>query len=182
MAGSRVVNAEPSSPPAALAIRPMVGDDLERVLEIEQTIYPQPWSLPIFIDELAQPGRVYAVALVDGALVGYGGVMLVVDDAHITTLAVDPSARRHRIGTRLMLHLVERALDMGARHLTLEVRMSNRSAQRLYSRFGMAPVGVRKAYYVDEDALIMWATDIDADDYVVRLDEIRRRLEAPENE
>ena len=180
MAGSRLVSTEAVVPAAALTIRPIVADDLDAVLEMERAIYPQPWSLPIFVDELRQPGRVYAVALVDGALVGYGGVMLVVDDAHVTTLAVDPAARRHRIGTRLMLHLVERVLEMGAQHLTLEVRMSNRGAQRLYSRFGMAPVGVRKAYYVDEDALIMWATDIDGDEYVERLDGIRRHLEEPE--
>lgn len=180
MAGSRLVSADATLPAAELTIRPMVADDLDGVLEMERAIYPQPWSRPIFVDELRQPGRVYAVVLADRNLVGYGGVMLVGDDAHVTTLAVDPAARRYRIGTRLMLHLVERVLEMGARHLTLEVRMSNRGAQRLYSRFGMAPVGVRKAYYVDEDALIMWATDIDGEEYVQRLDGIRRHLESTE--
>jgi [ribosomal protein S18]-alanine N-acetyltransferase len=180
VAGSRLVSREAAA--AELTIRPMDPRDLDAVLEMERAIYPQPWSRPIFDDELRQPGRVYVVALADGALVGYAGVMLVADDAHVTTLAVDPAARRDRIGTRLMLYLVERVLQMGARHLTLEVRMSNRAAQRLYSRFGMAPVGVRKAYYVDEDALIMWATDIDGDEYVLRIGEIRRRLEASDDE
>ena len=69
------------------------------------------------------------------------------------------------MATRLVLELVERSLDEGARHLTLEVRVSNHGAQRLYNRFGLAPVGVRKHYYRDEDALIMWVTDVDRPDY-----------------
>ncbi len=159
-----------------MTIRPMTPEDISAVAELEVAIYPQPWSIGVFQDELRQDGRIYRVATVDGAVMGYGGMMVVVDDAHVTTLAVDPSARRHRLGTRLMLELVEAGLARGARHLTLEVRMSNIGAQRLYSRFGMAPVGVRKDYYRDEDALIMWATDIDADDYVRRIEEIKEQL------
>ena len=67
---------------------------------------------------------------------------------------------------------------MGARHATLEVRMSNRAAQRLYSKFGLAPVGVRKDYYANEDALVMWATDIDAADYLVRIEQLRSGLDS----
>ncbi len=131
----------------------------------------------VFEDELRQDGRIYRVAISAGILVGYGGVMLIGEDAHVTTLAVDASARRLRLGTRLMLDLVERSLDRGARHLTLEVRFSNIGAQRLYARFGMAPVGVRKAYYRNEDALVMWATDIDGDDYARRLRDIKEMLD-----
>lgn len=159
-----------------LTIRPMETADVESVLGLEEEIYPQPWSRQIFEQEMMQPGRVYRVAQVGGDIVGYGGCMVVVDDAHITTLAVRPSARRHRLGTRLMLDLVAAALEMGARHLTLEVRMSNRTAQQLYSKFGLAPVGVRKDYYRDEDALIMWATDIDAPEYALRLSAIEEAL------
>lgn len=154
----------------------MEAEDVEAVLGLEQEIYPQPWSRQIFDEEMRQPGRVYCVALVDGDIVGYGGCMVVVDDAHVTTLAVHPTARRHRLGTRLMLELVATALGLGARHLTLEVRMSNRTAQRLYAKFGLAPVGVRKDYYRDEDALIMWATDIDAPEYALRLASIEEEL------
>jgi ribosomal-protein-alanine N-acetyltransferase len=75
-----------------------------------------------------------------------------------------------------MLRLVSAALEAGARSLTLEVRVSNAAAQALYRRFGMAPVGVRKAYYVDEDALIMWAHEIDSDEYAQRLDAIAAEL------
>ena len=76
-----------------------------------------------------------------------------------------------------MLALVDAALAAGARYLTLEVRVSNEGARRLYQRFGFAPVGVRKDYYRDEDALVMWATDIDGDGYAERIASIREMLE-----
>jgi ribosomal-protein-alanine N-acetyltransferase len=174
MAGSRVMSAANAS---AITIRPMAADDIPAVLSLEESIYPQPWTRGVFESELREPGRVYLVARLDDRIVGYGGLMIVADDAHVTTLAVDPVARRHRVGTRLMLDLVDRGLDGGGRHLTLEVRMSNSAAQSLYSRFGLAPVGVRKDYYRDEDALIMWATDIDADEYRDRLRRIREGLD-----
>jgi ribosomal-protein-alanine N-acetyltransferase len=75
-----------------------------------------------------------------------------------------------------MLHLTTAALEAGATSLTLEVRVSNRPAQALYQRFGMAPVGVRKLYYRDEDALIMWVHDLDGDEYRARLDKIKMAL------
>jgi [ribosomal protein S18]-alanine N-acetyltransferase len=159
-------------------IRAMGLDDLDRVLALERLVYPSPWSEGIFRDELAAPGRVYLVAEVDGDLAGFGGMMVVADEGHVTNVAVDPTHRRSRVATRLMLEMVERGLAAGARHLTLEVRVSNRAAQRLYGRFGMAPVGVRKDYYVDEDALIMWVTDVDRPDYRARIASIRRDLEA----
>ena len=140
-------------------IRPMHLADLDRVLNLERSVYPHPWSEGIFRDELAAPGRVYLVAEVD-----------------VTNIAVDPGRRRGKVATRLMLELVDRGLAGGARHLTLEVRASNRSAQRLYTRFGMAPVGVRKDYYIDEDALIMWVTDIDRPEYAARIAAIRARM------
>ena len=177
MAGSPIVTARPDGSATAPVIRRMTMDDLQAVLALERAIYPDPWSEHIFREELATDGRVYLVAVVDGVIVGYAGLMLIGDDGHVTTVAVDRGARGHRLGTQLLLDLVERALVGGVRHLTLEVRTSNRTAQRLYTRFGMAPVGVRKDYYRDEDALIMWANDIDSAEYRVRLDTIRLRLE-----
>jgi ribosomal-protein-alanine N-acetyltransferase len=166
---------------AAAVIRPMTRRDIPAVATLEQEVYTQPWSVRVFFDELAQQNRAYFVAENgQGAIVGYGGLLLVEEDAHITTLAVLPEARRARLGTRLMLALVDGALEAGARHLTLEVRMSNAGARSLYERFGFAPVGLRKDYYRDEDALVMWAIDIDAEEYRLRLDVIRRSLqEAP---
>lgn len=160
-------------------IRPMALTDLDRVLALERAIYPNPWTEGIFRDELAASGRVYLVAEAEGKVAGFAGMMVIGDDGHITTVAVDPVRRRHLLATRLIYELVGHTLAAGARHLTLEVRMSNRSAQRLYSRFGMAPVGVRKDYYVDEDALIMWVSDIDQPEYLDRLAAIRTDLGIP---
>lgn len=160
-----------------IAIRQMLRSDIPAVAELEADIYPQPWSPRVFFDELAMDSRSYVVATEDGHIVGYGGLLLVEDDAHITTVAVARKARGHMVGKRLMLSLVDRSLESGARHLTLEVRVSNEAAQRLYERFGFRPVGRRKNYYRDEDALVMWATDIDTDEYGMRLTDIRSSIE-----
>ena len=158
------------------ALRPMTHADLAAVVSMETEIYPQPWSEQVFRDELARDDRRYFVAEDGHAIVGYGGLMLVDEDTDITTVAVRASDRSRGLVTRLMLVLVDAALSAGARHLTLEVRLSNHPARELYQRFGMAPVGLRKNYYRDEDALIMWAIDIDTDEYRHRLDAIRQGL------
>jgi ribosomal-protein-alanine N-acetyltransferase len=155
----------------------MAAGDIPTVLDIERRTYPQPWSEGVFRDELSQANRVYLVAEAEGGMIGFAGLLLVEDDAHVTTLAVEATARQRGIGTRLMLELIAAGLERGARNLTLEVRATNDGAQRLYSRFGMAAVGVRKHYYRDDDAVIMWATDIDQPDYSERLDEIRALVE-----
>ena len=98
-------------------------------------------------------------------LVGFAGVMVVADEAHVTNLLVEPDRRRQGIGLELMKSLVEASVAAGARHLTLEVRSRNEAARALYARLGLAPVGVRKGYYGDDDALILWAHDIDAEEY-----------------
>jgi ribosomal-protein-alanine N-acetyltransferase len=107
-------------------------------------------------------------------VVGYAGLMITVDDGHITTIAVDPAWQRHKLGSRLLLALARQAVGRGATSLTLEVRVGNRGAQELYRRFGFRPAGVRKNYYVEtnEDALVMWADDVDSEEYARRLDEI----------
>jgi ribosomal-protein-alanine N-acetyltransferase len=160
---------------AELTIRPMRPEDLSRVARLETDVYPQPWSLRVFQDELRARNRSYLVVEDDrGGLLGYGGLLVADADAHITTVAVDPSVRRRRLGTRLVLALVDEALNIGAEHLTLEVRMSNAAAQRLYATFGFAPVGLRKNYYQNEDALVMWAIDIRTEEYRERIEAIRR--------
>ncbi len=145
---------------------------LRSVLRIEQQVYPRPWSLGLFMSELGYRGsRVYVVARVGPTVVGYGGLMLVTEDGHITTLAVDPAWQRHQLGTRVLHTLATAAIDRGAKNLTLEVRASNRGAQALYRAFGFAPAGIRKGYYVEtnEDAIIMWANDVDTAEYARRL-------------
>lgn len=160
----------------AAVIRPVDPADLPALVALEREIYPEPWSEQIFRDELGQDNRIYLAATDDAGLVAYGGVMMVGEDAHITTLAVATRARRTRLGTRLLLELIEAALGAGARNLTLEVRISNDPARSLYQRFGFAPVGLRKNYYRSEDALVMWVIDIDQPDYRERLDRIREEL------
>ena len=160
--------------PAALdvTVGPMRRRHLRSVLRIEQQVYPRPWSMGLFMSELGIRGsRVYVVARVGQAVVGYGGLMLVEGDGHVTTLAVDPAWHRLKLGTRLLHVLARAAIERGAEHLTLEVRASNRPAQELYRAFGFAPAGIRKGYYVEtkEDAIVMWANDVREEAYAERL-------------
>jgi ribosomal-protein-alanine N-acetyltransferase len=114
-------------------------------------------------------------------VVGYCGLMLVGDEGHVTTLTVDPRWQRRGIGTLMLLDLARAAPGVGARHLTLEVRVGNTAAHVIYRRFGFAPAGVRKNYYPEtgEDAIVMWARDIDSPVYADRLSGIESRLKAP---
>jgi [ribosomal protein S18]-alanine N-acetyltransferase len=158
--------------PLTVYLVPMRRRHLRSVLRIENQVYPRPWSLPLFMSELnLRTSRAYFVARVGGSVVGYAGLMLTADEAHVTTIAVDPAWHQRKIGSRLMLHLAREAVSRGARHLTLEVRMSNAPAQAMYRNFGFRPAGVRKNYYVEtnEDALVMWADDIDRTEYAARL-------------
>jgi ribosomal-protein-alanine N-acetyltransferase len=173
---------QPDPIDADLVIGPMRRRHLRGVLRIEQQVYPRPWSLGLFMSELGYgESRVYVTARLGTTVVGYGGLMLVADDGHITTLAVDPRWHRNHIGTRLLDTLARAAIERGARNLTLEVRVGNEAAQGLYRAFGFAPAGIRKGYYVEsnEDALIMWANDVDTDEYGRRLDALAAALPGP---
>ena len=142
-------------------------------------MYPRPWSASLFLSELSlRSTRAYYVARIGRELVGYAGLMMTLDDGHVTTIAVDPRWHRHKLGTRLLLVLAREAIARGATSLTLEVRMSNRGAQELYRQFGFGPVGVRKNYYqeVNEDALVMWAHEVDRPGYAELLASIERGL------
>ena len=164
-----------TTPTPALTISPLRRRHLRAVLRIENEVYPTPWTMGLYLAELASPvGRTYKVARSGGKVVGYGGIMYVVDEAHVTTLAVHPDHQGRRIGARLLLELVRAALEEGMTSLTLEVRASNRPAQALYRRFGLAPAGIRRGYYraSGEDAVVMWAEDIDSPAYGRRLDAI----------
>lgn len=158
---------------------PMRRRHLRSVLKIEAQVYPRPWSLSLFMSELAlRNSRAYYVARIDGVVVGYVGLMVNAEDGHVTTLAVDPRWQRRRIASRLLLTLAREALARGASSLTLEVRISNRPAQELYRLFGFRPAGVRRKYYVEtnEDALVMWTDDIAAPTYGRRLAEIEAAI------
>src|SRR3954449_12416566 len=152
---------------------------LRSVLRIEADVYPRPWSLGLFMSELAlKTTRVYLVAKVGGQVVGYAGLMITGSDGHITTVAVDPEWHRNMIGTRLLLGLTDAAIARGCTGLTLEVRVGNDGAQALYRDFGFAPAGIRKNYYTEtnEDAIVMWAHDVDLPKHRARLDEISARV------
>ncbi len=156
-----------------LEIEPMRKKHLPDLLPIEQASYPRPWTPGVFQSELelARRGeRHYIVARGGGDVVGYGGLMFVVDDAHVTNIAVSPARRREGIATRLLAELAWEAISRDCHALTLEVRVSNTAAQALYREFGFIPAGVRKNYYENvEDAIVMWCNDILEPEYRDRL-------------
>lgn len=158
----------------SIFVRPLDEADLDEVMEIETESFVEPWSRSLFTEEIAQPTRRYLIALEDETVCGYGGIMLVGEDAHLVTLAVAPGHRELGVASRLMVDLIETARHHGVRHLTLEVRESNEAALELYRKFGFEPAGVRKAYYTTEDAVVMWAIDIDSVGYQRTLTSIRK--------
>ena len=171
--------AEPDVQALTVVVQPMRRRHVRSVLRIEQQVYPRPWSSSLFLSELAlRSTRAYYIARVGRELVGYAGLMMTLDEGHVTTIAVDPRRHRSTIGTRLLLVLVREAIARGATALTLEVRMSNTAAQDMYRRFGFGPVGVRKNYYqeVNEDALVMWAHEVDQPAYAELLDSLERTI------
>lgn len=157
-----------------LTLRTLDETDLDAVIEVEAASFVEPWSRSLFSEEIAQPSRRYVAADHDGAVCGYGGIMIVGEDAHLVTLAVAPGYREKGIASRVLMELIRLAAGAGARHLTLEVRESNRAARDLYHKFGFQPAGTRKGYYSSEDAVVMWAVDIDSVDYQQTLASIRR--------
>lgn len=169
--------------PAGLSVTvsPMRRRHLRAILAIERQVYPKPWSSRLFEDELDRSGRAYLVARVGPTVVGYAGVLMIADDGHVATVAVDPAWQGNGVATRLLGQLVAQAQELGANQLTLEVRASNTRAQDLYRRFGFAPAGARKAYYSDngEDAIVMWAHDIRSEAHAERLAVIEREMPTP---
>jgi ribosomal-protein-alanine N-acetyltransferase len=141
-----------------LRIEPMTLADLPAVHAIEQASFDAPWPPEAYRNDL-ESNRLaqYLVARVGHEVAAYGGMWLMVDEGHIITFAVHPAWRRQHIGERLLLSFIDLAVDRGAHEATLEVRLSNLPARRLYEKFGFRPVGLRPRYYSDngEDALIM---------------------------
>ena len=137
-------------PCGTVRISPMRRRHVRSILKIEQQVYPRPWSAAVFASEIDQIPRArrYLVAHVGRRLVGYGGLLLAPDSAHVTNIAVDPGCRSARASApALLLALARDAIALGAPALTLEVRVGNVAAQQLYRRFGFAPAGMRKRYY-----------------------------------
>ena len=147
-----------------LVIRGMELSDIDGVRAIEVASFASPWSRASFERELLQNAKVarYIVAEVNGAIAGYGGMWLVMEEAHITNIAVRPGLRGRGVGMAIVAGLIDAARELGIMYMTLECRKSNVAAQNLYGKFGFARVGLRKRYYEDnhEDAVLMAVDNI----------------------
>lgn len=154
-----------------LTVRRMTTLDLEAVVHIERTCFPSHWSVNAFLNELSNRSAHYFVACWEEKVVGYCGMWVIMDEAHITTLGVLPEYRRKKVGELLLWVLLVSARQLGARRATLEVRKSNLPAIRLYEKYRFRQVAIRKGYYAEtgEDALVMWVTDIHSSEYTQHL-------------
>lgn len=132
------------------------------ILDIEKEVNSAPWSERSFRNELTHPHGVFLAAIAEGKVVGYGGLWMVVDEAHITTVAVAKESQRQGLGRRLMIELLNRAKTAGMACSTLEVRAGNDPAIKLYENLGYVVAARRKSYYPDnqEDALVMWLHEL----------------------
>ncbi|MCG6796525.1 ribosomal protein S18-alanine N-acetyltransferase [Geobacillus sp. YHL] len=139
--------------------RPMTIHDIDEVVQVERASFTSPWSRESFYNELMYNRYAkYIVMVYNGRIIGYGGMWLVIDEAHVTNVAVLPQFRGQKLGEALMRRLMDMARQHGAAMMTLEVRVSNHVAQSLYRKLGFRNGGIRKRYYPDnfEDALVMW--------------------------
>jgi [ribosomal protein S18]-alanine N-acetyltransferase len=142
-----------------IRIVPMEFSHLDEILNIEEKSFATPWSRYAFTCELMDNDFArYFVLIHDELVIGYMGLWVILDEAHITNVAIHPDYRNRRLGEVLIREVVWRCQGMGVLRMTLEVRVSNLCAQSLYTRLGFVSAGVRKGYYTDnqEDAIIMW--------------------------
>jgi ribosomal-protein-alanine N-acetyltransferase len=154
---------------------------VRQVMRIEAQVYPRPWSSALFLQEIVRRAdRIYLAARYEGDVIGYGGLITSGLEAHITTIAVDPAYHRTGVGTKLMVGLLDAAIERGAKTLSLEVRRSNYAAQNMYEKFGFRPVGLRPGYYVEtgEDAIVMWVDQTDGPEYAALMDRMRQKIAA----
>lgn len=145
--------------PGKIILRTMTMDDISDIMVIEHESFSLPWSEEAFRNELTlNHSARYLVMEYDNGLIGYAGMWNIVDESHITNIAIRTDYRGLHLGERLLKALMGWAVELGMLRMTLEVRVSNIAAQSLYSKFGFYPAGTRKGYYSDnhEDALIMW--------------------------
>jgi ribosomal-protein-alanine N-acetyltransferase len=161
-------------------VTPMQVEDLEAIMPLERLAFADPWSRRMYVSDLNEnPLATYRVIRsADGAnlppILGWGGFWLLVDEAHIATVAAHPEHRGCGLGELLMVDLMERAFERGARVATLEVRASNLVAQKLYAKLGFDVVGTRRKYYRDgEDGLIMTTPELDDPEILARLEAAR---------
>ncbi len=152
-----------SAVPEELVITTMTMEDLDKVMEVEKASFLTPWSRQAFVRELTENAfAVYVVGRLGSKVVGYAGMWLIINEAHVTNIAVHPSYRRRHFGERLLQELIDRAKRNNCDRMTLEVRTGNLGAQAMYRRFGFVEQGLRRRYYTDtgEDAIIMWKDEL----------------------
>ncbi len=152
----------------------MAADHVDDVMRIDAAVYAHPWSRALWDRELADSSHVHLVAADGGAIVGHAGVMYVLDEVHVTTVAVVPECQGTGIASKLLVALLDSAVAAGSTAATLEVRAAGRRAQRVYSRLGFVPVGVRRGYYRDpaDDGIVMWLFDLRSHDTRERFDRV----------
>ena len=152
-----------------LLILPATINDINEIWEIEKLSFSVPWTREALGMEIVKNkcAKYYAAKNYEGKLIGYGGFWVIVDQAHITNVAVHPQYRRHGVGEAVMRHMLKQAYKLGLKDMTLEVRESNAPAIKLYKKLGFIECGVRKKYYSDnnENAIIMWKFNIGKGDF-----------------
>jgi len=154
-------NEETHSLTDSFVFRYLKEEDIDQILKIEELSFATPWTRQSFENELnLNQFAIYLVLEKEGQIVGYCGMWLIVDEAHITNIAVLPEFRGQKLGEAILRMIMEVAKKKGAKTMTLEVRISNTVAQSLYRKLGFMNGGIRKNYYTDnyEDALVMWVT------------------------
>lgn len=156
----------------------MQDENIEDVLKLEKICFGEGWTSTPFDKELSRSDCSYFIALDDGKLVGYSGSWTILEELHVTIMAVHPKYRKNKIGQMLLINLIKEGLKSGAKWVTLEVKASNIPAQKLYEKFGFSVKGRRKQYYQQdrEDALIMWTEEIDLPEYNEKLMYIEREI------
>lgn len=149
--------------PMGYKFAPMNARHLDEVLVIENNSFPTPWSRTAFMHELLQNDFGYYIVALDGKkVVGYAGMWVILDEGHVTTIAVHEGYRQQQLGTGLLAELFREGRRLHCTKMTLEVRPTNHAALELYTKMGFIPYGRRPGYYSDckEDAIIMWKDDL----------------------
>lgn len=148
----------------SIKIKPMEKSDIDAVIAIEEKAYgPHHWSKESFMGELSNElAKYFSVFSENGDLIAYCGCWQILEEAHITNIAVDPDFRQKHIGEAMLKTIIDECYKNMAKYITLEVRVGNKPAIGLYEKYGFKSLGTRKGYYQDnnEDALIMWTENI----------------------
>ncbi len=161
-----------------LRITTATEKDLDDILAIEQRVFPDPWTRNMFADQLDLP-RLYTFvsAKVGDELVGYGGLLKIKDEGHLTNLAVKPEWQSHGLGKSLVYFLSLVATTEGISSIMLEVRTPNKAAQELYKKFGFKIMAIRKNYYgFEDDAYVMAVYGVERPEFMKLLEDIRKTL------